>query len=94
MAPILHAILPTIHFQKSMPRVLVYGPNRYTGNGLNNPKAAQLILHLHCILYHCACPTPTGSFNLTLELGLGTSFWDLDYEQWKYIATQSWVTLT
>ncbi|MGL4350682.1 MAG: hypothetical protein ACRCT2_09010, partial [Plesiomonas shigelloides] len=100
MAPILYAMLPTIKVQRNMPRVLVYAPERYQGGGVNDPRAIQLILHLHCILRHCSRPTPTGSFlcsnmeNLTLELGSGTPFWDLDYQVWKHIVTPSWIAFT
>jgi exonuclease III len=100
MSPILKAMLPTIHVQRNMPRVLLYSPHRYQGRGINDPWAIQLIKHLLCILRHCGRPTLTGDFinatmeDLALELGSATPFWDLDYPRWQPVATSSWVTFT
>ena len=100
MSPILKAALHSVRVQKNLPRPLVYGPIKYQGLGVSDPWAIQLIHHLHCILRHCSRYTITGLLhnanmeNLVLELGSGSSFWQLDYELWSPLATPSWITTT
>ena len=100
MAPILKAGLHSIQVQSNFPRDLVYGPTRYQGLGISDPWAVQLIEHLQVILRHCSRPTITGKLlntnmeNITLELGSGTPFWDLDYASWSPLVTHSWMKYT
>ncbi len=100
MAPVLQAGLHAIHVQRKLPRALVYGPIKYQGIGIEDPWTLQLIEHLQCILRHGTRPTPNGQFirsnmeNLVLELGSATPFWDLNYDEWKCLATSSWIKYT
>ena len=60
----------------------------------------QLISHLHVFLQHTSKSTIPGTLlwanleNLTMELGSGHPFWDLDYETWAPIVTPSWLKST
>ena len=100
MAPILKALLASVRVQSNLSRTLVYAPAKFQCLAIDDTWAIQLIKHLHCILRHCSRDTVTGSKilsnmeNLTLELGSGTSFWDLDYTLWECLATPSWITYT
>jgi hypothetical protein len=79
---------------------LVYGPTKFQGLGIQDPWATQCIEHIQVILCHCTRPTPNGTLlqsnmkNLVLELSSATPFWQLNYHDWKMLATDSWITRT
>jgi exonuclease III len=100
MSPILQAILPSIQVQRNLPRDLVFAPIEFQGLGISCLWATQLISHIQCILKHSSSGNLTGQGiitsmeDLTLELGSGTSFWDLPYSEWSMLATNCWLKFT
>ena len=101
LSPALQGGLPKSGIQRLLPRALVHGSLAAQGLGIHHPHTTQLMEHLHAVLQHATHPTVTGCLlrstmaSHQLELGSGTPFWDLDYQQWAPLATtDTWIANT
>jgi hypothetical protein len=100
MRPFLNAGLSASGVVKSMPRAVVWGPERYQGLGIRHLYTTQGVEHLLAILRHATRATLTGQLlrtsmdELQLELGLQHSLFSYSYSDYGAIATKSWMTST
>ena len=97
MAPVLQGGLSKMGVCKTMPRVLVYGPIKYTGLGINQLYTTQGLLHVRAVLDHCWRTTETGKLLRTsieiakVETGLQGSLWSYDYDVYSHLCEDTWV---
>jgi hypothetical protein len=100
MAPVIKYGLRSSSIQRNMPKALVYSPIDMQGLNIHHPFYTKLSQHLLATLRDGTRKTISGHLlrsgmeQLTLELGTGTSFWQLPPDPWAAIMTPCWLKST
>jgi hypothetical protein len=100
MRPALKAGLPRIGFVPTFPRDLVHAPKQYLGLEIPNLFAHQLASHIQKIIFFSQSTSLTGELlrtsmqQLKVELGANGPLFELPYQTYGHLATQSWITTT
>jgi hypothetical protein len=100
MRPALRAALPRIGFVPGFPRDLVHAPKKYLGLDIPNLFAHQVTSHIQKIIQFCQSKSLTGELirtsmqQLRVELGVNGPIFELPFQTFGCITTQSWITST
>ena len=95
--PIREGALPKTGYARSMPALVVHGPEKYGGVGIKDIYSLQGIAHIKALLDEGGTSTPTGQLiqqvmeGHTIEAGRARNLFDLPYSEIKHELTYSWV---
>eukprot|EP00978_Attheya_sp_CCMP212_P046232 scaffold379767_cov59-Attheya_sp.AAC.9 len=98
--PLLQQLLRSLGMSQSFPRVVINGPLDFQGMGRKIIYYVLGEIHLAALLRHYSDKSPMGSMmqaslqRHNLEIGAGTSMFQLDYAKYSCLATPTWMQHT
>ena len=97
MSPVLEVCLPRSGFARNFPRVVLFGPHTYQGQGLSHPWYTQEIMKLGVLWEAFTKPSLESNVLLTnmellrMEFGTDTPMTDIPFSRMDKATTKSWV---
>ena len=96
-APVREGALPKSGYMRSMPAIVVHGPERYGGMGIKDLYTLQGIAHVKAMVDEGGTASPTGQLlqqvieGHVLEVGRSRGIFELPYAEIKQELTYSWI---
>ena len=96
-APVREGALPKSGYMRSMPDIVVHGPERYGGMGIKDLYTLQGIAHVKALVDEGGTVSPTGQLlqqvieGHVLEVGRSRGIFELPYAEIKQELTYSWI---
>ena len=95
--PIREGVLPKTGYTKTMPAIVVHGPEKYGGMGIKDIYTLQGIAHVKALIDEGGTESPTGQLlqqvieGHTIEIGRSKGIFEVPYEEIKEEITYSWI---